>query len=301
MEEQTGSGKLPDDIRHGAVHILVADVERSLEVWRDLVGLNVLFREDGVLSLGAGDREMIVLQRGATMPSPEMALGLFHVAVHVPERVDFARIANRLETSGKRYSGQDHMFSESLYFDDPDGNGIEIAFDTPERGRLEIIDGNPVGVTNDGKNHSLLEPLDLAAVRAEMPDGVVAEGPIAANSFIGHIHFRTNGLDTVFNFYSDVLGFRPNINSAAFKFCDLGTESRNHRIAFNMWGGEGLPERPKGASGVMHYTIEVPTIATLNSVRARLNAAGVDLGEDTQAAIECADPEGNNIRIVVAA
>jgi catechol 2,3-dioxygenase len=300
MEEQTILGKLPDDISIGAVHILVADVERSLGVWRDLMGLNVLSREYGMLSLGAGESAMIVLHEGATMPAPDRALGLFHVAVHVPERVDFARIAIRLVTSGHRHSGQDHMFSESLYFADPDGNGIEIAFDTPEHGRLEIIDGNPVGVTNDGKNHSMLEPLDLGAVRAEMPAGVMAEGSIAAKSFIGHIHFRTNGLDRVNDFYRDVLGFRPNINSASFKFCDLGTESRNHRIAFNMWGGEGLPERPQGAAGVMQYTIEVPTVAVLDGVRTRLKAAGVNLVEDAQADVGCADPEGNNIRIAVA-
>lgn len=80
---------LPAATRMGAVHLTVADLERSLEYYQGTIGLRVLSREDGRASLG-GDSEQLVLveQPGAT--SARGYSGLFHVALLVPSRRDLA-------------------------------------------------------------------------------------------------------------------------------------------------------------------------------------------------------------------
>ena len=68
----------------------------------------------------------------------------------------------------------------------------------------------------------------------------------------------TNQRAAVFAFYSDVIGFRPGMNSAAWRFCDVGTALRHHMVAFNTWGGEGLPHATCTAPGVIQYAVLVP-------------------------------------------
>ncbi len=289
---------LPDSTRLGAVHLSVANVDASLTVWRDLIGLAVLSQDGGQCRLGAGNRILVVLHEGATSPAPAKALGLFHVAVHVTSRKELACVAARLQESGRRYSGQDHLFSESLYVSDVDGNGIEIAFDTPDRGRLDIVDGNPFAISNDGQAHSMLEPLDMAALLAEIVAAEKAPALLSDTAFIGHIHFRTKAREQVFAFYTDVVGLVPNINSASFRFCDMGTAARRHMVAFNTWGGEEVGPLPAGAAGVQYFEIEVPSEAVLEKAKGRLDAAGIALKRLPAGGLAFVDPEGNHVRMV---
>ena len=289
--------RLPDATRLGAVHLSVGDIEASLTVWRDLIGLAVLSQDAGQCRLGAGNRALIVLHEGAMSPAPAIALGLFHVAVHVTSRKELARVASRLQNSGRRYSGQDHLFSESLYVSDADGNGIEIAFDTPDRGRLDIIDGNPSAISNDGRPHSMLEPLDIAELLAEIAEGEKVPALLSDTAFIGHIHFRTKARDQAFAFYTDVVGLVPNINSPSFRFCDMGTQARRHMVAFNTWGGDEVGPLPDGAAGVEYFEIEVPSAAILEKVKVRLDDAGVAVSRMPAGNLAFADPEGNRIRM----
>ena len=298
MTDQDMTGRVPPTTRLGVVRLRVAEVTRSLPVWQGILGLSVLAQQTDCATLGVGDRPLIVLQGGAGPAPGHKVRGLFHVALHVPERADLARALARLRTAGHPHSGQDHLLSEALYLSDPDGNGIEIALDTPERGRIDVVDGNPVAVTNEGLRHSMLEPLDLNRLLAELPDGDDIRRPVPETSHIGHIHFRTNARDAVFSFYANVIGMLPRINSVSFKFCDTGTALRRHMIAFNTWGGENLPEAGPGAPGVADFGIVLPDQAALDAVKDRLVTAGVH-ATTTQRGLTCADPEGNVIILSV--
>ena len=80
----------------GAVHLDVTDGERALGFWRDLVGLELLGRDDTELRLGIAGRDLIVLRPGARGPVAREAAGLYHVSFHLPTLEDFARAFARL-------------------------------------------------------------------------------------------------------------------------------------------------------------------------------------------------------------
>src|SRR3954454_10331220 len=116
----------------GAVHLTVADLDRSLEYYQRAIGLQLHGRENGTAHLGTGDGDLLVLyeQPGAT-PAPH-ATGLFHFALLLPSRHDLARwlahaAQDRIQMSGM----SDHLVSEALYLRDPDFHGIEIYRDRP--------------------------------------------------------------------------------------------------------------------------------------------------------------------------
>ena len=71
----------------GAVHLTVGDLERSLGYYREAIGLDVLETGGGRASLGAGERELLVLaEEPGARPAPGHT-GLFHFALLVPERI----------------------------------------------------------------------------------------------------------------------------------------------------------------------------------------------------------------------
>lgn len=297
----TSQNLLDGVARLGPVHLRVVEIPVALAVWRDIVGVAVLAETSGTAELGVDGKPLIVLHAGATEPLPPKSRDLFHVAVHVRTRKELARVAARLRGSGVRHSAQDHLISESLYVSDPDGNGIEICFDTPERfaSRQETADGGVHLIGKDGSSHSGLEPLDIDRLRRELGPADRIDVPLA-DAFIGHIHMRARSPETLMPFYLGTLGLEPNLQSRSFGMFDCGTGERRHMIAFNIWAGAQLRDPPAGAAGLEFFTVEVPTGEHLKALARRLGPASPP-ERLTDGAIELRDPEGNRLRLAVKA
>jgi catechol 2,3-dioxygenase len=123
----------------GHVHLTVADLERSLGFYRDLLGFEVTNRYgDSAVFLSAGGyHHHIALNtwagKGAT-PPPQGHSGLYHVAILYPSRKELARVVNRLLSANYPLEGaSDHGVSEAIYLRDPDNIGVELYADRPKK------------------------------------------------------------------------------------------------------------------------------------------------------------------------
>lgn len=123
----------PEIVAYGAVHLDVTDGGRALGFWHDIVGLSQLESEGEELHLGAGGRELVVLHPGAERGVARGHSGLYHLAIHLPDETEFARVLWRLIVAGYPHAPTDHTMSKSTYLTDPDGLGVELALETPER------------------------------------------------------------------------------------------------------------------------------------------------------------------------
>ena len=128
---------IPSGTRIGHIHLKVADLDRALTFYKDLLGFKITQRygAQAVFLSAGGYHHHIGLNtwysKGAG-PSPQRAAGLFHTAILYPERKDLAQILKRLTEAGYPLTGAaDHGVSEALYLDDPDGNGVELYWDKP--------------------------------------------------------------------------------------------------------------------------------------------------------------------------
>lgn len=153
-------------LRIGHVHLKVADLERALAFWRDVVGLEVRQRMgDGAVFLSAdGYHHHVALNTweslGGAAPAPGTT-GLYHVALLLPDRAALARAVRRVLAAGIPLEGaSDHGVSEAVYLRDPDGNGVEIYRDRPPEAWPADGAGNLAMATR---------PLDLDALLAEAP------------------------------------------------------------------------------------------------------------------------------------
>ncbi len=121
----------------GHVHLKVANLERALGFWRDVLGFEVTQRmgSDAAFLSAGGYHHHIGLNtwesRGGAPPPPR-STGLYHVAIRYPDRASLADALRRLRAAGIRLEGAaDHGVSEALYLRDPDGNGVELYVDRP--------------------------------------------------------------------------------------------------------------------------------------------------------------------------
>jgi catechol 2,3-dioxygenase len=149
---------IPEQTRIGHVHLKVADLERSLKFYRDLLGFQVMqyYGSSAVFISAGGYHHHIGLNtwysKNGSPPAPH-STGLFHTAILYPTRKDLAIALKRLVAASYPLTGaSDHGVSHALYLDDPDGNGVELYWDKP---REEW----PIG--EDGAIAMVTEPLDV--------------------------------------------------------------------------------------------------------------------------------------------
>ena len=150
--------------RIGHVHLKVADIDRALAFWRDVIGLEEQQRygDQAVFLSAGGYHHHIALNtwesKGGAWPPPGTT-GLFHVALLYPDRQALAQALLRLLEAGWPLEGaSDHGVSEALYLRDPDGNGVELYRDRPEAEWPRDANGKLAMVTRR---------LDLNALLAE--------------------------------------------------------------------------------------------------------------------------------------
>jgi catechol 2,3-dioxygenase len=289
-----------ETIAHGAVHLDVTDLPRALAFWRDLLGLTDLGEADGFARLGAGGRELIVLHAGAERPPQRGHSGLYHVALHLPDAREFARVIARLAAAHYPQSPTDHIFSQATYLDDPDGIGLELTLETPERAAEISVDGGTFRlIDSEGRARRPSEQLDIEAVFAHLEADAALDQPLPDGTKVGHVHLHVGDLEAGNAFYRDQLGFGQHI-FMPMGMADLHTGGRfPHRLALNIWQGQGAPQPPAGTAGLRHFTIVARDAAGLAATLSRLEAAGTDLEADGEA-LFARDPSGNRFQLAAA-
>lgn len=149
--------------RIGHVHLKVADLDRAIAFYRDVLGFAVMQRygrDAAFLSAGGyhHDLGLNTWQSRGGPPPARGTTGLFHVAFLYPERRDLADALRRLIAAGIPLDGaSDHGVSEAIYLRDPDGNGVELYWDRP-RGQWPVDADGTLAMTTG--------PLDLDGLLA---------------------------------------------------------------------------------------------------------------------------------------
>jgi catechol 2,3-dioxygenase len=149
----------------GHVHLKVADLDRAIGFYRDVLGFDLMQRMgDQAAFLSAGGYHhhigLNTWESKGGSPPPPGTTGLYHVAIRYPTRAALADALRRLVDNRIPISGaSDHGVSEAIYLNDPDGNGIELYRDRPREEWPIALDGSGVAMVS--------EPLDLEALLAE--------------------------------------------------------------------------------------------------------------------------------------
>jgi catechol 2,3-dioxygenase len=149
----------------GHVHLKVADLDRSLTFWRDVLGFEEQARmgDQAAFISAGGYHHHIGLNTWESKdgsPPPPGRTGLYHVAVRYPDRATLAEAVKRVLAAGVPLDGaSDHGVSEAIYLRDPDDNGVELYRDRPREAWPMQPDGESIAM--------FTKPLDLRGLLAE--------------------------------------------------------------------------------------------------------------------------------------
>ena len=294
--DHTAPTAVRDRLTYGAVHLDVIDGNRSLAFWRDLIGLAEIARTADAIHLGVDGRALIVLYPGAERGPVRGRSGLYHVAIHLPNEMEFARVLARVAAAGVPQAPTDHIFSKATYLSDPDGIQLELTLETPERAG-EVMVG-PASVTirdASGRLRGMTEPLDVREVLSHLTERDL-DRRLPIGSTVGHVHLHVADLEETRRFYTDVIGFEAHTFVPGIGFADLSAGGPfPHRFAFNVWQGEGAPRPPAGTAGLRSFELVVERRG-LGAVRGRLDSEGHPY-ELEGGMLITRDPSGNELRL----
>jgi catechol 2,3-dioxygenase len=173
--------------------------------------------------------------------------------------------------------------SKAMYLDDPDGHGIEIAFETPERfGRFSFDHGRFAMFDAAGRPHSGRERLDLRAELAGA-DGTDPALPLHRDASVAHLHLHVPALDPSLTWFEGI-GFARNLNLPDFGMADMGAGAPyTHRLAMNLWAGPGARPAPATSARLLSYRLDTTDADTFATARQQLTGspdAHVLIGKD---------------------
>ncbi|HEY6602136.1 MAG TPA: VOC family protein [Xanthobacteraceae bacterium] len=274
-------------MRIGMVTLRVRDLDLVANYYRDAIGLTVMQRSATSARLGSGGVALLDLERreGAAREARNAA-GLYHTAFLMPTRKDLARWLVHAAKNKVPLSGfADHLVSESVYLDDPEGNGIEVYADrAPELWKWEA--GSVAMATDQLDIDGLLALTDTRTTNyAKAPDDLR----------IGHMHLRVGDLEQADRFYAGTIGFAPTRKRSGAAFLSSGRY--HHHLGLNVWQSAGAGPRDDTATGLAWFSLEVAAQQILEAQTLRLRQAGAPAAA-IENGIETADPWGTKLRLI---
>jgi catechol 2,3-dioxygenase len=279
--------RLPAAARLGRVRLQIADLERSLAYYQEILGFRVLGRSCGraMLADHGDDTPLVELhERPGAAPVPRQGrLGLYHFAILLPDRAALGRFVAHLADIGVRAGASDHLVSEALYLHDPDGLGIEVYTDRPRAawgrdGRQLLMDTLP------------LDLQDLVRAAGSQPWTGMPAGTV-----IGHVHLHVGNIPEADAFFHESLGFDRTVWSYAGALF-LSAGGYHHHLGVNTWAGPGAPRPKEDDARLLEWEIVVPRPEDAEAAARSLQEAGYEAGL-TESGWQAADPWGTALRI----
>lgn len=263
--------------------------------YRDAVTLTVLVADGDRVILGRDGTPVVILEHAPELrhASPREA-GLFHTAIvfDTEETLAAAVYSVARKAPGTFTGSADHLVSKAFYFDDPEGNGVELYWDRDRstwswtHGQLEMaslyLDPNAFL----GENLS-----ERAAASVDNGDDRLG------TAVVGHVHLSVGDVASAHDFYVEKLGFETTA-SIGDQALFVSAGGYHHHMAMNTWNSRGAGRRQR-TLGLGQVELAIPTVDDLGELTERMRHYGVDIRDDGQS-VTFDDPWLNSVRAVSA-
>lgn len=283
---------LPGNTAMGAVTLWVADLDSLVRFYQFGVGLDLLqlLKDRAVLGFKGAptetlNREIVILEQKSNMKhaSPHEA-GLFHTAILFPTEAALAWAVRSVATQypGTFTGSADHLVSKAFYFNDPEGNGVELYWDR-DRSQWSWAHGS-IEMDTIMLDPNLFLRENLTEVQPEN------------NPRVGHVHLSVGSVTAAEEFYVKMLGFEKTLNwGGQALFVSAG--GYHHHMAMNTWRSKGAGRRQL-ALGLGNVEIKLENVDQLSDVQGRLKFHGQEV-KNQDDRVHVNDPWGNLITLQI--
>ncbi len=274
---------LPANTMMGAVTLWVADLDLMVRYYRDGVGLDLISMEIDRAVLGFKNLEIVILEHKPVMKhaSPHEA-GLFHTAILFPTEAALAKaVYSVAQNFPGRFTGSaDHLVSKAFYFDDPEGNGVELYWDR-DRSEWSWV-------------HGSIEMDTIMLDPNQYLEEHLTNEPVPEEKRVGHVHLSVGSIPAAEEFYIKMLGFEKTLNwGSQALFVSAG--GYHHHMAMNTWRSKGAGKRQL-ALGLGNIEIKLENKDQLAETKDRLEFHSLET-RINQDSVQVRDPWGNLITL----
>ena len=263
----------------------VKDLARQTAFYTQIIGLEIRTQTETEVILGAGGKDLVHLIQTNRKEAVKSSYGLYHMAILLPSREDLADVFKHIAELNYPFIGAaDHGYSEALYLEDPEGNGIELYRDKPVADWDIREDGRIIGVTEE------LSAQEIYDMGRKMNPFVIASG-----TRMGHIHLSVKDSHLATAFYQSVsdLSDKFTIPSASW----IASGDYHHHLAVNEWGGKNLDKREAEFPGLAYYVVEVEKKEDLVAIAEKAKANGAPVKWLSSNDFTFQDPDGIVTRV----
>lgn len=275
---------LTNSLTLGPVELNVQNLSEMHSFYEKVLGLELLTEDKHSITFGFKKAPILILHY-AQMLSRESGptAGLYHFAILFSSQGELARTVYRiLQKTPHLFSGSgDHLVSEAFYFNDPEGNGIELYYDR-DRSSWKWKDGAVQMATLyiDPKEY-----LEKYLVLEEQD----------SSATLGHVHLKVGNVSEARHFYVDILGFDVTAELPSALFISVG--GYHHHLGINSWESYGATERTNSL-GLKSFSLQLEGIADIDRLKERLQQHEVPFTE-ISGTIQFFDPWKNQISVHV--
>lgn len=265
----------------------VKDLASQTTFYQQVIGLEILSQTETEAILGLGGKALVQLIQAQESGEVREHYGLYHLAILLPTRKALADVLKHLtDLQIPLAGGADHGYSEAIYLEDLEGNGIELYRDKPISTWDIREDGRIIGVTE------ALAAQDIYELGERVEPFILADG-----TRMGHIHLSVKDNRKSSQFYQKVLGLEDKFSVPSASWIAAGDY---HHLAVNEWGGKNLALRKQGLPGLAYYVIEVAHKEELLMIAERAQEIDAPVKWLTSSQLDVTDPDGIVTRIHLA-
>lgn len=251
------------------------------------LGLQILTQSDTEVLLGVGTTPLVRLIQTTIDKSVKESYGLYHLAIHLPTREalgDFLRHA--VHTSLPLVGAADHGYSEAIYLEDFEGNGIEVYHDKPVNVWDIREDGRIIGVTEEMAGQEIYE-LGHDTIPYQMPEG----------TRMGHVHLSARNSKETMEYLTTLLPAADKFSVPSGSWIASG--DYHHHLAVNQWGGPHLDIRVKNVPGLAYYTVETNDDSVFKDILQKAMALATTVEKRSEKEVDITDNNGITVRVTL--
>lgn len=274
-------------IQLNEVALNVNHLLQETEFYTKGLGLQILTQSDKEVLLGVGTTPLVRLIQTTIDKSVKESYGLYHLAIHLPTREalgDFLRHA--VHTSLPLIGAADHGYSEAIYLEDFEGNGIEVYHDKPIDVWDIREDGRIIGVTEEIAGQEIYE-LGHDTIPYQMPEG----------TRMGHVHLSAKNSKETMEYLTTLLPVDDKFSVPSGSWIASG--DYHHHLAVNQWGGPHLDVRVKNIPGLAYYTVETNEASVFKDILQKATVLATTVEKRSEKEVDITDNNGITVRVTL--
>ena len=274
-------------IQLNEVALNVNHLLQETEFYTKGLGLQILSQSDTEVLLGVGTTPIVRLIQTTIDKSVKESYGLYHLAIQLPTREalgDFLRHA--VHTSLPLVGAADHGYSEAIYLEDFEGNGIEVYHDKPVNVWDIREDGRIIGVTEEMAGQEIYE-LGHDTIPYQMPEG----------TRMGHVHLSARNSKESRQYLTTLLPVEDKFSVPSGSWIASG--DYHHHLAVNQWGGPHLDVRVKNIPGLAYYTVETNDSSVFKDILQKATVLATTVEKRSEKEVDITDNNGITVRVTL--